>query len=206
MAYSLSSANGQGLIKTKKFYLEYRLAIVFAKETPDADIPKFSSIEQWEPFKSTKTDVCARICRHLLSRDDAPEAIFEDGKPVFPQPPILKQGEAITQDNRILVYQEFTSLCGLLRQACYQFHMFFFTKKQPLQVLKLYGVECLHIDGQMSFEQRSAVVTQFHAPNSPRVLIFSSVGSAGLNLSIANTVIFLVNCQVIPAIKANQLV
>lgn len=44
----------------------------------------------------------------------------------------------------------------------------------------------------MSFEARDNVVTKFHNAGAPRVLIFSSVGSAGLNLSIANTIIFMV--------------
>jgi SNF2 family DNA or RNA helicase len=59
--------------------------------------------------------------------------------------------------------------------------------------MKLYGVDSLAIDGSMSFEKRDKVVAQFHAEDSPRVLIFSSVGSAGLNLSIASKVIFFVS-------------
>lgn len=58
--------------------------------------------------------------------------------------------------------------------------------------MKLYGVDSLAIDGSMSFEKRDKVVAQFHAENTPRVLIFSSVGSAGLNLSIASIVLFFV--------------
>ena len=58
--------------------------------------------------------------------------------------------------------------------------------------MKLYGVDSLAIDGSMSFDKRDKVVAQFHAENSPRVLIFSSVGSAGLNLSIASIVLFFV--------------
>lgn len=58
--------------------------------------------------------------------------------------------------------------------------------------MKLYGVDSLAIDGSMSFEKRDKVVAQFHAENSARVLIFSSVGSAGLNLSIASIVLFFV--------------
>jgi SNF2 family DNA or RNA helicase len=46
----------------------------------------------------------------------------------------------------------------------------------------------------MSFEKRDRIVAQFHLPESPRLFIFSSVGSAGLNLSIADVVIFFVRC------------
>jgi predicted helicase len=59
-------------------------------------------------------------------------------------------------------------------------------------VLDLYGIDSLAIDGTMAFHKRDEVVSKFHAPGSARVFIFSSVGSAGLNLSIADVVIFFV--------------
>lgn len=40
------------------------------------------------------------------------------------------------------------------------------------------------------------MVSLFHAPGSARVLIFSSVGAAGLNLSIADVVIYFVRSPV----------
>jgi len=43
----------------------------------------------------------------------------------------------------------------------------------------------------MSFEKRDQTVQEFYKEDGPRVLIFSSVGSAGLNLSIADIVIYL---------------
>ncbi|THU75620.1 hypothetical protein K435DRAFT_706785, partial [Dendrothele bispora CBS 962.96] len=53
------------------------------------------------------------------------------------------------------------------------------------------GVDALHIDGRMSYEQRAQVVTDFvRNPNSPRVLVFSQVANVGLNLTIADIVIF----------------
>jgi SNF2 family DNA or RNA helicase len=45
----------------------------------------------------------------------------------------------------------------------------------------------------MSFDKRTETVAKFYQPDSARVLIFSSVGSAGLNLSIADVVIFFVS-------------
>lgn len=59
-------------------------------------------------------------------------------------------------------------------------------------MLDLYGVDTLAIDGSMTYERRDAVVAKFHMPEQARVFIFSSVGSAGLNLSIADVVIFFV--------------
>lgn len=61
------------------------------------------------------------------------------------------------------------------------------------QILLLYGIESLAIHGGMAFDKRDETVSQFHTEGSPRVFIFSSVGSAGLNLSIADVVIFFVS-------------
>lgn len=60
------------------------------------------------------------------------------------------------------------------------------------QVLKLWGVESLIINGTMTFAERSRVVNEFRTnPSCPRVLIFSVVGAVGLNLSMSDTLILL---------------
>jgi SNF2 family DNA or RNA helicase len=59
--------------------------------------------------------------------------------------------------------------------------------------MKLYGIDCLSIDGSMLFEKRAKIVALFQTENGPRVLIFSSVGSAGLNLTIACKVFLFVS-------------
>lgn len=66
-----------------------------------------------------------------------------------------------------------------------------------IKVLHLYGVDSLWIDGGMSYEKRNKVVTNFHTLGNPRVFIFLSVGSTGLNLSIADVIIFFVSELVI---------
>ena len=48
------------------------------------------------------------------------------------------------------------------------------------------------MDGDTSFEKRAKIVKQFNTDPTIRVLIFTSVGSSGLNLSVANHLIFLV--------------
>ncbi|KAG5634213.1 hypothetical protein H0H81_002857 [Sphagnurus paluster] len=92
---------------------------------------------------------------------------------LFPAIPPHEDGKQKT--DKILIYQEFPSLTPLLRN-----------------ILKLYGVESLSIDGQMSFQERTKVVWQFCKGVKCRVLIISSVGTTGLNLTIANIIIFLV--------------
>ena len=66
-----------------------------------------------------------------------------------------------------------------------------------LQILTLYGIKHLYIDGQLSYQQRAKVVAQFCSNPEYRVLIMSSVGSVGLNLTIACIIIFLVRFLVI---------
>ena len=58
--------------------------------------------------------------------------------------------------------------------------------------MNLYGIKHLHIDGQTTFQQRAKIVDKFCKDAGIRVLVISSVGSAGLNLSIASVIIFLV--------------
>jgi hypothetical protein len=52
----------------------------------------------------------------------------------------------------------------------------------------------------MSFDKRDKVVVAFHAPGSPRILIFSSVGAAGLNLSISDIVLMFVSIFIVTAL------
>jgi SNF2 family DNA or RNA helicase len=63
-------------------------------------------------------------------------------------------------------------------------------------VLDLYEIKFLYIDGTSSFHKRAKIVKQFCEGSEYRVLIISSVGSTGLNLSAASAVIFLVSVVV----------
>jgi hypothetical protein len=78
-------------------------------------IPLFKSLEEWQSRKSTKVDVCAQMCRHLLSRDDAPDMVFKDGGVSFPEVPnpIIPED----QQTKILIYQEFPSFGPLVRNV-----------------------------------------------------------------------------------------
>jgi hypothetical protein len=44
----------------------------------------------------------------------------------------------------------------------------------------------------MGFEKHDKAVMLFHFLGSPHIFVFSSVGSVGLNMSIANVVIFFI--------------
>ncbi|KAJ2926181.1 hypothetical protein H1R20_g10917, partial [Candolleomyces eurysporus] len=58
-------------------------------------------------------------------------------------------------------------------------------------VFELYGISRLVISGTTTDEQRAKIVCKFNKDPEHRVLVFSKVGSTGLNLTVASVVIFL---------------
>lgn len=100
----------------QKFYLEYRLAVGYAKEDAASLWPTFKSLEEWEPLKSTKMDVCAKICAHYLKHDDVGDITFEEGEAVFPDVPDLLETE-VRRTRRIIIYAEFPSMAPLLQNV-----------------------------------------------------------------------------------------
>jgi SNF2 family DNA or RNA helicase len=59
-------------------------------------------------------------------------------------------------------------------------------------VFSLYGVKVAVLNGNSSFERRARVVKDFEEDPTIRVMLFSKVGTVGLNLTVADTLIFLV--------------
>jgi len=92
------------------------MASAYALELDVAYIP-FTSISEWTTAKSTKMDTCARIAKHLLTRDDAPEVLFEDGEAVFPPFPELSPGQVVSRENKVVIYMEFPSLGHIMRNV-----------------------------------------------------------------------------------------
>lgn len=104
----------------QKFYMEYRLSVGYAKTDPVAPDPSFSTRQEWEAVKSTKMDVCARICRYYLHYDDVADVTFEEGQPVFGPTRQYDADKGDKRTRKILIYSEFPSLTGLLRKVCVQ--------------------------------------------------------------------------------------
>ncbi|THU81192.1 hypothetical protein K435DRAFT_809279 [Dendrothele bispora CBS 962.96] len=171
---NVSCANELAIFLTKKFYLEYRMAVAYAKLDPSAPYPIFKTIAEWEPIQSTKMTVTVKICAHYLSADHVDDVQFVDGELLITQPAPFQPGQVVEQECKIIIYAEFPSITPLLKN-----------------VLEIYGMNSLCIDGSMPYDKRDQVVSEFRKPGSPRIFIFSHVGSAGLNLAIANIVIFI---------------
>ncbi|KAF9455402.1 P-loop containing nucleoside triphosphate hydrolase protein, partial [Collybia nuda] len=168
---SVSSSNGLLTIVSRSFYIEHRMAMGFARTDLTVPPPIFKTLEEWEKVKSTKIDTCARLCKYLLSRDDAPQPTVENGQIHFPELPPLQPGQVVTNTLRILVFSIFINC---------------------IQILSLYGIQYLYIDGQTSYGQRAKIVKKFCEDPEYRVLIISAVGSTGLNLTVASRLIFTV--------------
>ena len=79
-----------------------------------------------------------------------------------------------------------------------------------LQVFHVHGIPTIEINGLMTLKERAKAVNRFVAPDSPeRVVILSQVANAGLNLAVADTVIFLVrpllpNTSIVPLTSSDR--
>jgi hypothetical protein len=101
----------------KKFYHEYRKAVSYGQEDPNAPLPVFASLAEWERSKSTKLDVCVRICRHYLSRDDVLDVEFADGVVIFPELPPSEARKKFTNNRKILIYSESPNVTILIQNV-----------------------------------------------------------------------------------------
>ncbi len=136
-------------------------------------------------------DVCAKICAHYLSHDGVGDVSFDNGELVVP--PMTEMPDECQWRRRIIIYAEFSSMTPLL-QNVRKSRLAQTVANGKSQVLSLYGVPSLAVTGKIPFEQRDKRIKDLYDDTHPaRVLIFSSVGSAGLNLSIADVVIFFVS-------------
>ena len=100
------------------FYLPSRMGAVYLRLSLKGKIPRFATLEDWEKRKSTKVDICSKICLHILSRDDAPMMEFKDGQVFFPKVPPPAPGESVSRLDKILIYLDFASFGPLLCNVC----------------------------------------------------------------------------------------
>jgi SNF2 family DNA or RNA helicase len=63
------------------------------------------------------------------------------------------------------------------------------------QILKIYNINALTLNGTHTVDERNDIIHQFNTKPEARVLLFSTVGAVGLNLTIATVVILFVSPQ-----------
>lgn len=114
-----------------------------SKDESESSVPEFTTLQQWEPVKSTKMDTCAKICQYMLTRDNLPEPIFKGGQVIFPDIP--RTSPTIEKkETKILIYQEFTSLRPLLRNVTLLYLSLQFYQLLITCLLDSFAVRCFH--------------------------------------------------------------
>ena len=119
---SVEMSNISPKLTTRGFYIEYRTSVMYARADPEEAIPYFTSLEDWEPVKSTKLDTAARLCKYFLQRDGLPVPTFADGRVYYPPLPPIDE-ETVTNEGKIVVYTEFPSMIGLFINVSANFVM-----------------------------------------------------------------------------------
>jgi len=74
------------------------MGICYARLNLTDPLPTFKTLQG---RKSTKFHLRARMCQHLLSRDDAPEMVFENGEATFPLVPAPTPAEHVIRETKI---------------------------------------------------------------------------------------------------------
>lgn len=69
----------------------------------------------------------------------------------------------------------------------------------PFKALDVNNINVITLNGKMNPKQRAAAVEQFKTDYTAEVLLMSSVGMVGLNLTCADVVIAYVSCLPLPA-------
>jgi SNF2 family DNA or RNA helicase len=61
------------------------------------------------------------------------------------------------------------------------------------QILKMHDIEALSLNGTLTADERNETIRRFNTVPEDRVLLFSTVGAVGLNLTVATIVVLFVS-------------
>jgi len=100
-------------------------------------------------MKSTKMDMCTRICAYYLTDDHILDISFDNGEVHFPTIPGQCQ-DFPERSQHIIIYAEFPSMTLLLQNVC-PVACLLMCSDASTQILSLYGVPSLAINGQIAF-------------------------------------------------------
>ncbi|KAG1759110.1 hypothetical protein EDD22DRAFT_956196 [Suillus occidentalis] len=169
----------------RKFYLVARTKVAFPRHTSPT-YPTVKTLGEWSNVRSTKVDVLVTLLTWHLESDGHPVHQFNvdsnfgkvEGQEAYPNARNQKFPHLMSMGKRkILVYTEFPMMVPLLSS-----------------VLKLHNIVPLTLNGSHGVDERNEVVKKFNVDPSARVLLFSSVGAVGLNLTVASVVILFDQC------------
>ncbi|KAJ8581744.1 hypothetical protein M405DRAFT_846837 [Rhizopogon salebrosus TDB-379] len=167
-----------------KFYLDGRTKVAFPFHT-SPKYPPITTHAEWDHVRSSKVDgLIELLLWHLRSDDhgvfqDLDKEVKSDAEHEMEDDPGVDHADhedtsaIMTLGTRkILVYMEFPMMAPLL-----------------VSILKLHNIQPLTLNGSNTVDERNNVIHKFNNDCSARVLLFSSVGAVGLNLTVASVVI-----------------
>lgn len=174
------------------FWIEYRLPISHLGFAGHKKFPKlWKSLEQVLKELSSKWTVLFDLVKHILKNDSGPfPTVDEQQHIVFPD--VDEQADA---SSKIVVYVDFTktvphlmkvSVSRLARRSLSLTHGF-------IQAFELMKIPAIQVTGAVSEKTRQENVSRFRLDRTLRVLVLSQVGLQGLNLQMANHLIFAVS-------------
>ncbi|KAL5485573.1 hypothetical protein ACEPAI_6614 [Sanghuangporus weigelae] len=156
-------------LTTKHFFNEYRMAIGNIGLRVEGQPDHYRDKDDFEARGGVKWKLIVQLLLAIMKSDEGPfPEQKEDGTIHFPE---IEANH--NSSSKIVIYVEFT-------------------KPVPsfVEVLKFHGITTLECTGSLTVATRNRVLKQFADVRSSRVLILSSVGSAGLNLHFAQHLIF----------------
>ncbi|KAJ3489622.1 hypothetical protein NLJ89_g11513 [Agrocybe chaxingu] len=163
----------------EEFLTGYRVTLAYPHWTESSQkdgkkvFTPVSDINDWQGRIGSKAQALVNVIRHYLGHDQALHPTSDDdGVVTYPPHPAVPEGERPPQTRKIMVYFNFTMMADLL-----------------VSVLHVNGIEALCLTGGIPIDRRSGIVREFQERSDVRVLLFTSVGSTGLNMTCANVMI-----------------
>ncbi|KAG1905166.1 P-loop containing nucleoside triphosphate hydrolase protein [Suillus fuscotomentosus] len=181
----------------QSFYMEARTKVPL----PFHNSPNYPPVADWDEYnevRSTKVDYLMTLLRwHLISDDNG---VYKDLDKELTEEEQKKLDDEYDKDTdpdfigdyaidkelpelmsmgtkKILVYTEFTMMAPLL-----------------LSILKMHDIEALSLNGTLTADERNETIRRFNTVPEDRVLLFSTVGAVGLNLTVATIVVLFDQC------------
>ncbi|TFK60422.1 P-loop containing nucleoside triphosphate hydrolase protein [Pluteus cervinus] len=161
-----------GMSRLEAFFTAYRTKIAWPGFYKEQEYPTFKTLQDWNNNPGWKLTETIRLIKHLLSDDNVemPKWDEESSRMVYPEPRTYPDGESPPRTRKILFSFEWTMMAQTIQSA-----------------LEVNGVQSFLISGKLSPKARDAAIQDFIHSTDPekRILLFSSVGSTGLNLACA---------------------